>query len=268
MSLLKHQLRTELVSLVTWALTLGVLIFYTVYIWKQLKESGGLTDLEEMLRSMPPAFKGIYGSAFSMTQLNGWLQGYVFGGYLNLIYSVYIGLFVAGMITREADQRTLEFLLTLPVTRTQLILSRWLGMVVSLAFLHLTHVAAVGLGVMAIGQQPAWGNFLVATVNSLLLFTAIGGILLAVTLFINDYGPAVGAGIGIAAGLYLIYSLTESATGVLMTLRKLDPFALFNAGPIIGQGEVPWANMAILAGAAAVALALSVYLFERKQIAA
>lgn len=268
MSLLRHQLRTELVSLVIWSLSLGALVFYTVVMWQQLKNGGGLAALEEMLRNMPPAFKGLYGSAFNITQLTGWLQGYAFGGYLNLIYSIYVGLFAAGMVTREVDQRTLEFLLALPVTRAQLLLSRWLGMVVSLVCVHLTHLLGVVLGVLTLGQKPAWGNFLVASLNSLLLYVAIGGLLLAVTLFINDYGPAVGSSIGIATGLYLLYSLTESSTGLVKGLRKLDPYALFNAGPIIGNGEIPWSNMAILSGVAAAALALSLYLFQRKQITA
>lgn len=267
MTLFRQQVKTEWVSVLTWSLIFAVLIFYMVILWQQMNVSGTVAQLQQMLNQMSPALRSVYGAGLALGTLPGWIEGYLLGGWINLVFLVFTGLFVAGIVTREMDRRTMEFLLSLPVSRTQFIVSRWLGMALALGILHLAHYGGIAAAVAVVGQQVPMGRVLLAEFNSLLLFLALGSVLLVVSLFVDDYGRGVGAVLGLGIGLYFFYLGAENSTGFTKTLRTALPFARFDQVAIIEQGTVPTGDLLVLGAIAAVGLALSVLIFRRKQIA-
>lgn len=264
MTLLKQQAKQEWLTLLVWSLALGGLIFYTVVLYQTMGES--LEQLEEAVKALPEALRGLYGGNVSLTSFPGYLQVYGFGSWIQIPYLIYTALFVASISTREIDRRTMEFLLSLPVERWQVILSRWLGLSVSLLVLQLVHLLAIWAGVVVIGEQADPGWYLVNQVNAWLLYLAIGSVMLALSMFVDDYGRGVGVNLGIGLGLFAFQVGTETAIGALKTVREWMPLSLYDPAAIIGRGEVPWGNMAALATVALAGLLLSILLFQRKQI--
>lgn len=268
MALFRQQAQAEWLSLMVWSVIMAAMVFYFVILWQSLVSSGSMAELEQITRSLPESLRGLYGGQFGLTTLTGWLQAFGFGGWLSVPFIIYTALFVTGMITREMDRRTAEFLLALPVARSKVVLSRFAVLVAALAVLHLAHLAGVVAGVVAVGQGLAIRNYVVADLNSLLLMVALGGIFLVISVFIDDYGVAVGATLGVGLGLFFFHVATEKATGVLKALRDLLPLSFYDPVPILGQGAVPWSHMAVLAAISVATLGLSVFFFQRKQITA
>lgn len=266
MILVRQHIKTEWVSSLIWAAVLCLMPLATVLLWDSLRQSGTVADLEAMLSRMPESMQGIYGITTDIHSLNGWLEGMAFGGWLQILYVIYVALFVAGILTREMDRRTMEFLLSLPVTRMQVLLSRWAVLAGSLLLIEIAHVTGVWVGVRMIGETADLGAYAVAGLNSLLLYLALGGFLLAVSILVDDYGKGVGLMIGLGLGSYIAYSLSADLAGPVANLRGLLPFAYYDANRIIGKGEIPWSDMAVLLLAAVLFLALAVALFRRKQI--
>lgn len=265
MTLLRQQAKQEWLSLLIWSLALGALFFYVVSLFESLGES--MAQLEAIVKAMPESLRAIYGGSLSLRTLPGFLEAYGFGTWVWLPFLIYTALFATTITTREIDRRTMEFLLALPVSRWQLILSRWCGMGLALGILNLVHSLAIAGGVLAIGQDAMTGRYLMAGLNLWLLMLAIGSILMLVDLFLDDYGRAVGANLGISLGLFAFHIATEQAEGGLKALRAALPLARYNPGPIIAAGEAPWGDLAILAAIALAALGLTILLFERKQVA-
>jgi len=267
MTLLKQQAKSEWVSVLVWGLLIGGWLLFMVVLYGYLRDSELMRSFQEMLAKMPPAMAVLYGSKSGFISVNGWLQSYAFGSWLSIPMVIFTGLFVADLVTREIDRRTMEFVLSLPISRTRLLISRWVGLVLALLLLHLIQLVAVLIGVRAIGESISLGRYLVAELNSVLLYLALGDVFLLISLFINDYGPCLSTIMGLGLGLFFFHVATDSATGALKAVRDALPFAHLNAAQIITQGEVPVGDMALLAAIAAVALLISIYVFDRKQIA-
>jgi ABC-2 type transport system permease protein len=268
MTLFKQHVKTEAISTLIWAVILGLLGFMTTYMWDLLRTSGSLADLQKALENAQGIIKTLVGTdGISMLTIDGWIQGYSMGGWVSLLYVIFTALFVAGMVTREMDRRTMEFVLSLPISRAQLLLSRWLVMASSLVLLHLAQFAGVLAGVYALGAEGHPGRYAVAAVNSLLLYLFLGSLMLLVSLFIDDYGAGTGAMLGVGLGLNFAYMATADATGALKTLREVLPFSLYDVQSIVIKGTTPWGDMAVLGVGTILLLALSVWVFQRKQIA-
>lgn len=265
MTLYKQHAKTEWVSLLAWSLVLGSFIFLTVILWQQMKEMGTLADIAVLMKGMPSGLTAIYGSG-DVTTLQGWLSLYAFGTLLTLPLLVYVSLFVTGIITREMDRRTIEFLLAQPVARHEIIVSRWINLLVSLLLVHLAIALGAAAGVASVGEEVELGRYLVAALNSALVLLAVGSLQLVISLFVDDYGKGLAIALGLGFGLLLLYTSTAGATGALQDLRSFIPFSLYDSVPILLEGAVPWGNMAILAGVATACFGLSIWLFQRKQI--
>lgn len=264
MTLLKQQVKQEWLSLLVWSGVIALLLFYTVYLFKAMSPS--LEGLEELIGSMPEGMRAIYGGNVSIRTLPGFLQAFGFGSWIQIPVLIYTGLFAVSIATREIDRRTMEFLLALPVSRWEVIASRWGGMALALGLLHLAQFLAVLLGVLAMGEEPDTANYLLVTLNGWLLMLALGSVMLLVDMFIDDYGRGVGVNLGIALGSFAFHAGTETAEGALRTIRNLLPLSYFEPGVLTG-GAVAWGDMGILAAISLIGLGLSIYLFQRKQIA-
>ena len=266
MTLFRQHAKTEALSVLVWSVILGLAGFMTTYMWEMFSSSGSLADLQKTLETAPGALKGLFGSGVDLLTFNGWVQGYALGTWVALPYVIFTALFVAGMVTREMDRRTMEFLLSLPVSRAQFIVSRWLVLVMALAALHLTQFVGVWSSAVAIGQQAEPGRYALAQLSSTLLFLFVGSLMLAASVLIDDYGRGTGAMLGIGLGLNLFHMATGDATGALKSLRDVLPFSLHDVAAIVMKGEVPWGDMAILGGGSLLFLAVAIWLFQRKQI--
>lgn len=266
MTLFKQHLRTEWRSLLVWSLALGLMEVIMVVMGVSMQQSGALDGMADMLKTLPPMMLELYGGIQDLTTMPGWIKAYCFGGWLHLPSLIFTGMYVAGLITREMDRRTMEFLLAQPVARWEVVLSRWFSLATALLTLHVVMGLGVAAGVVFTGNTPDTGAYLVASVNAALLYLAVGSLLLAVTVLIDDYGTGLGVSLGGAIGSYMLYAAGAGATNFLADIRKNLPFTLYNPTDIVGEGVFPVGDMAILALIAAVGLGLSVWLFQRKQI--
>lgn len=265
MVLFKQQLRGDRGNLIGWAVGLAALTWFMVMMYDSLAASGTLHDLMEALQAMPAAMQAWLAGGMPIVTFSGFVAGTLYGGMLPVMLAIYVGLYIPGIVTRDVDQHNMEFLLSLPVRRVSVIVTRWLAFIAGLAGLlfiqWLTMVAVSG------GRGDAL-RYLIADLNLFLLFATVGGLLMFVTVFIDDQSRGLGVSMALALGLYFVYLLTEQATGILRTLRKALPFAHFISGDIISFGKVPWGDGIGLAVAALVLLLLTIVAFDRKQIAA
>lgn len=265
MTLLRQQWRRDRGSLLGWSVTLALLTFYLAAAFHVFGDTGMMKDLAKALESLPSGMKALFASGDPIFTIQGWVEGMLYTGTIQLIFLIFTGLYVAGLVTREMDQHSMEFLLSLPVERSRVILTRWLGLVLNLATLHLIHWLAV---VLAVGKEARPLPYLWADINMFLVFTTVGGLLLIVSLFIDDYPRGVAALEGIAVAIFFAEMALEGDGGFKAVLRRVLPFHYFDPSGIIAGGRFPTTNVLILGVVSLLFLALAAYLFNRKQVTA
>jgi ABC-type transport system involved in multi-copper enzyme maturation permease subunit len=140
----------------------------------------------------------------------------------------------SGIIAREADQRTAEFLLSRPVSRRriQLVLHAMLTAMNTAPVLEST-VSAIWLS-QSVGEAIGWGEVLVSSVFlSLFLWTLVSLTTIVSTYSVNQ----------MTAGATVVgFALVSFAMYLVEGINQWSPFALIDVRIFmdIHNGEYPW----------------------------
>lgn len=249
------------VSLLWWlAGTLGMGA-YVIFIYDTL---GDIERISEFYDELPPALREFVGDA-DIGTIDGWIQ-IEFMSWLPLILAIYGGIFAAGMISREVEQRTVDFLLGLPVSRWQFVASRLLVGAVNLAVLCGAVWMLLTGGVALTGHDPHAARYALATFNAYLLGLALLTAYVAVASFIDEQGRVTGITLGATLVLW-ISSVALQAADAPTVVRWFTPFEHYHSAQAMSGNAVTIGSFMVLAVAAAVASAVAVYWYNRRDIA-
>ena len=259
MTIVKHELRQGRTSFWVWTGSLCFLLATCVFLFPQMK--GEMDQVSDLFASM-----GSFTDAFGMDRLNfGTLIGYYAiecGNTLGLGGAFFAALTGAAALCGEEKNRTAEFLLTHPVSRTRIMTEKLISVLLRMLALNLV-VFAVGVGsVSAIGEEIPWKELSLLHLAYCLMCVEIAGICFGLSAFLR--GGSAGIGIGIAALLY-VASLLANVTEKARFLKYLTPFGYCDGADLVSEG-LAWPKAAVgLAMAAACILAAFVY-YPRKDI--
>ena len=134
MNIFIRELRANLKSLVTWSFIIMLLILMSV---AKFSAFAGDPELLKMLDSMPPALlDALSMRGFNLTTLSGF-YGVMFI-YFGLMSAIASAMWGSDMISKEERDKTVEFSLVLPVSRSRVITAKALAALVNcIAFVRL-----------------------------------------------------------------------------------------------------------------------------------
>ncbi len=118
MTIFKQEIRSQRLAIIIWSLSIGLLVAACVLMYPDMKSQ--MSGVNDIFSSM-----GNFTSAFGMDQLNfGTLVGFyaVEGGNMLGIGGAFFAAIIGiTALMKEEKERTAEFLLTHPVSRTKVI---------------------------------------------------------------------------------------------------------------------------------------------------
>lgn len=116
MTLVKHELKMGRISFLIWTSAIGFLLAVCVFLFPEMK--GQMDGVSDVFASM-----GSFTEAFGMDRLNfGTLVGFYAiecGNVLGIGGAFYAALCAIGVLSKEEKDKTAEFLLAHPVSRTK-----------------------------------------------------------------------------------------------------------------------------------------------------
>jgi ABC-type transport system involved in multi-copper enzyme maturation permease subunit len=249
------------VSLFWWlAGTLGMGI-YVVFIYDTL---GDVETISEFYEELPPALREFIGDA-DISTIDGWLQ-IEFMSWLPLILAIYGGIFAAGMISREVEQRTIDFVLGLPISRVQFVGSRLLVGMWNVAVLSAVVFMLLTVGVALTGHTPHAERYALASFNAFLLGAALLAAFVALASFVDEQGRVTGITLG-ATLLLWILSVALQAADAPTIVRWFTPFEHYHSAEAMAGESVTIGSLITLAVATLVASGLAAYWYNRRDIA-
>ena len=185
-----------------------------------------------------------------------------------LMAAVYGAITGSNALAGEEDQGTLEMLLTLPVPRWVIVVSKALGIAIALMLIAL--LMFLGFAITypsveaAVGTELALGDFWIASAEMLPLALFFAMLTLFLGALLPRRGHALGVGLAILIGSYLFNNLGGTVQ-VLEDYLPLQPFYYYNGAAIL-KGTVDGLRIATLLIAAAICLALAVISFQRRNV--
>ena len=260
MTIVKHELRQGRNAFLIWTGSIGFLMAVCIFLFPEMK--GQMDAISGLFASM-----GSFTAAFGMDRLNfGSLTGFYAiecGNVLGLGGAFYASLCAVSMLCKEEKERTAEFLLTHPVSRTRIITEKLAAVVLQITAMNVIVWLLSAASIAAIGEAVPWKELNLLHLAYFILQLELAGICYGVSAFMRK--GSIGAGLGIAAIMYflsLIANITKSAS----FLNYITPFGYCGGADIMMAGDLDGTKVAIgiTAGAAGVAAAFLHYI--RKDI--
>lgn len=262
MNIFLRELRANLKSLITWSVIVTLLIMIAV---GKFSAFAGDPSMLAMLDSMPePMLDALNMRAFNLTTLSGF-YGVMFI-YFSLMSAIAAAMWGSDIISKEERDKTVEFSLVLPVSRSRVITAKALAALVNcLAFVLITWGISL-VAVQSYNPDQAFYEFLALEMQAML---AIGLIFLAVGLLLGcamkQYKLSSSTAVGIILTTYFM-SILSSMQADLDFLKYFTPFKYFDAGELFRTGQLDGGYLLLGAMIMAVCVGVAYWVYNRRDL--
>lgn len=263
-ALFRHWVREEARALAAWASALAVLAAGLGVLALRAGQIGEFMALFERNLERLPVVLRLLGGKAALRDPSALVLAALFRTAAPVLLLVWTSSAVLRIYTAEASGGTLEFLLSLPVTRGRLLATRVAAYGLELAVL----VAALSAGAwagMALGGGTVSGTVLARTGLGLFaLFACLGGLGFLLSLAFRDHTQGLLALLGVQFLLFVAGAAMEGGGDGVW--RRLNPYGYYAGGGWTGETAGAWGDLGVLAAAALVLWWLGGVVFVRRQL--
>ncbi len=230
MTIVRHELKQGKTSFLIWTSSIGFLLAICVFLFPEMK--GEMDGISETFASM-----GSFTAAFGMDRLNfGTLIGFYAiecGNVLGLGGAFYAALCAVSILSKEEKDKTAEFLLTHPISRTRIITEKLIAVLIQITAMNLI-IYALSVGSMTmIGEEIPWKEVNLLHIAYFLLQIELAGICFGISAFLCK--GSIGIGLGIAIMMYFL-NLIANIAEVAKCLKYITPFGYCDGADIVSNG--------------------------------
>ncbi|MGB8451113.1 MAG: ABC transporter permease subunit [Anaerocolumna sp.] len=233
MNIFLRELRANRKALIIWSVCLFLLVLsgmgkYTAY------SSGAATN--EIFDKMPFTLKALLGfGSFDVTTLSGFFA-FLFP-YIELTAAIHAVLLGSGIIAKEERDKTTEFLMVKPVSRSTVITAKFLAALINIVIVNLVSLISSVMMVAYYNKGDSINSEIVMFFLSMfmvqLIFFSLGALSSA---FIKKPRTSGSIATGVLFGAYILSKITD-LTDRVNVLNVLTPFKYFNFVDIVnGEG--------------------------------
>ena len=261
MTIYVHEWKQNQKSLWIWTIAVAAMILICMMLYPQMKEQAD--SVSEMFSQM-----GGFSSAFGMDQVNfGDALGFFAiecGNVLALGGVMFSALLGIGMLGKEENLHTAEFLLTHPISRRRVLAQKLAAMYTLLVVFYAINFVVITASFLGVGEEIPWKELEMVYAANLLLAFEVSSICYAVSAFLRTASAGMGIGIGILLYFFNLYgNIAKDAEWV----KYVTPFSYADASKIIADGALDtkllWLGLVYLV----VGIAIAFFRYIRKDIA-
>lgn len=262
MNIFLREVKANLRSLLTWCGILGLLILVAV---SKFSAFAGDPSMLAILDSMPPALlDALKMRAFDLTTITGF-YGIMFV-YFALMGAIAAAMWGSDIISKEERDKTVEFSLVLPVSRSRVVTAKALAALVNcIGFIVITWLMSL-IAVQQYTPDAAFYHFLALEMIAMfvieLIFLAVG-LLLGCAL--KQYKYAGSIAVGLILSMYII-SILPNMEKSLDFLKYFTPFSYFSAIDLYHQGALDGGSLLVSAGIIIVCMLAAYWIYNKRDL--
>jgi len=257
-----RELKANLKSLIIWCLIISLLIIigtakFTAYF--------GNPEMLKILDAFPPAVLDVFSMrGFNLTTVSGFF-GIMFV-YFGLMGAIAAAMWGSDIISKEERNKTVEFSLVLPVSRSRVITAKGLAALVDCILLVLVTWGVSLVTVRQFNPDQAFYSFLRLEMKALcmieLIFLALG---LLLGCAMKQYRWSASTAVGIILATYFI-SVISAMQDKLNFLKWFTPFKYYDAIALFTSGHLDSTYLLISFGIIAVCLLAAYLSYNRRDL--
>lgn len=258
MTIVKHELRLGRIGFLIWTASIAGLMMICIFLFPEMK--GEMDAVGNVFASM-----GSFTAAFGMDRLNfGTLVGFYSiecGNVLGLGGAFFASLIAVSALAKEEKERTAEFLLTHPVSRSRIFLEKFAAVILQLVAMNAL-VIGLSLGsIAAIGEEVSQKEILLMHLAYFLLQVELAGICFGISAFLRR--GSIGIGLGLAILMYFL-NLIANMTDKVKFLKYVTPFGYCEGADIVTEGALD-GKLILIGMVCALAVLAAGYQYYRKK---
>ena len=260
----KRELKLNFKSFLIWTLIL-IGMFLAVYlVYPYIMTSENVDMLNEMMKVFPPEVLKAFNMDISeIDSAYGWLktEGFVF---VLLITGIFSGMLGSNIVLKEENDKTIEYLHNLPVTRTKIITSKVLcalTYIISM-ILILGIFNYIGLSISGDFDKK---QYLLLSISPIFTALVIFSICLFISTFTHKTKKTIGISLGIVFASYFLQILSE-LTKEVEFLKYITPFTLANTRNIITNNTINPICIIVSLLLSISLIVLSIYKYNKKEL--
>ena len=244
-----------------WSLVVGGLGLACLLMYQSMQ--GDVQKMADMFSQM-----GAFSAAFGMSTLSiATVKGF-FATEVGTVHGLGGGMFAAiiaiGILSKEEEGHTGEFLYALPVSRKRVVASKGICVLVLLVAFTLITGLLYALGFVLLGEELPLGEFMTFLLCQLLMDVEIASICFAVSAFSGK--NRMGLGIGLTLIFYL-YDIIGRVVPALKDYLFVGPHSYANASEILAGKATPGAGLILAAVIAVGCGAWALIRYDRRDLA-
>ena len=232
MTLFIHELKRDRVKLIVWTAVIASMLLISIVIYPQMTSQ--MDQMGDVFSQM-----GGFSEAFNMDKVNfGEFSGYFAvecGNVLGLGGAFFASLLGIAALAKEERERTAEFLLTHPVSRTYVVGQKLLAVAVEILILNVVVSLTAVAGSLIIGETIDAKLFCQVFLGYLLMQLEIGCVMFGLSAFLR--GSGLGIALGAAFVLYFM-NILANLTDDVEFLRYITPFSYADSTAIVSSGAI------------------------------
>jgi ABC-2 type transport system permease protein len=264
-NIFRHEFRTRLKSVVIWSLALTFLIVFFFSFFSVFADQAAL--MNEFLARYPQQLRAALGmDRMDLATVLGYYS-FIFL-FVQLCLAIQASNYGFGLVSIEESELTADFLLSKPVSRTQVLTSKLLAALTSLTITNLvvwvSSFAAISLFRGEREYEPLTLLLLLLSIVIFQLFFLSVG--LVISLLVKRVRSVTPYALGLGFGSYVLSAFSGVFADV--KLEYITPFKHIDPAYIVQHGAYNMPLVLLNVAVTLVALAVSYWLYIRRDIPA
>ncbi|SFE22054.1 ABC-2 type transport system permease protein [Paenibacillus catalpae] len=260
----RREIVRNLKPLLIWSGIIGGLILLTLAVFPQMAKQQ--ETVGAMIDSLPDAMKKAFGmDRLGMDSLIGY---YGIRVYLmpTLVGSIYAAILAGNIVAKESAEKTIEFLLSKPVTRFQVIGQKLLAVIVNLIILNTIIVLAALAGFQfAETSDVSPGTFLLLTLATFFLHLTFASIAFLLSSALRRTRNITSTSLGIVLFSYFL-NVISAMSEDLALIKHFSFFHYIDAADIITTNGIDSKYIIVMVSIVIICLATAFSYFKKRDI--
>lgn len=264
-NLFLKEIRRNGSSLIIWMIVITLLIIITMSVYSTFMENQSkITGMLSIIPKGALQFKGISNFNDLLSVLGFYAANNVI--YMMVLGSIYAIVLASNILLKEEYNKTAEYLLTRPVTRSEIFFSKLAAISLNIFVLNFVTSMAGFICMEIVKKGPfSISAFLILSLYTLLLnfiFAATG---LFLSVLVKRAKPITTSCIGLVLIFYFIYTISKM-TESISKIGYLSPFRYIDMNVLSAGYKLDFWHLAYFIGIGILLAGLSYRFYMRKDI--
>ncbi|MDD5486714.1 MAG: ABC transporter permease subunit [Dehalococcoidales bacterium] len=245
------------------SLSAGLLIFVLMMMFPAMDTS----NAEVISASWPQLMKDMFGDPLAgFSDIYGWLELELFHLTFWVIFGVFASFLAANIIAKEYENKTIDLILSTPISRMELIVNRLIGLSILLFVSIIPVIIGCILGIIVLGLDIQPAPLLVASLNGFLLCLLYASVGLLISIFVHSQTFSILLSL-VVFGLFFLFSkMLIPVIPALKSIAAISPFHYYDTANILIRNSYSLLNPLILFLAFIFLSLVSAFIFDKKDI--